>query len=99
MSLGPSRQGPRQLSPRPAAVPPVLDDPGSDTVEWVRCDPSPSRTAPAPMNLIVESSSDALAHAVAAELAAFGPVAVRAGSPTTVELLHRPGIDLDALQA
>ncbi len=49
------------------------------------------------MNLIVESSSDALAHAAAAELAAFGPVAVRAGSPTAVELLHRPGIDLDAL--
>src|SRR5262245_36611160 len=51
------------------------------------------------MNLIVESSSDALARAVAAELAAFAPVTVRAGSPTTVELLHRPGIDLGALQA
>src|SRR5258707_14922591 len=51
------------------------------------------------MNLIVESSSEALAHAVAAELVAFGTVAVRAGSPTAVELLHRPGIDLDALQA
>src|SRR5947209_9539784 len=51
------------------------------------------------MNVIVESSSEALAHAAAAELASFGAVAVRAGSPTTVELLHRPGIDLDALLA
>src|SRR5690242_14463603 len=51
------------------------------------------------MNLIVESSSDALAHAAAAELAAFGPVTVRSGSPTTVELLHRPGIDTGELLA
>src|SRR5262245_29417503 len=51
------------------------------------------------MNLVVESSSDALAQAAAAELAAFGAVAVRPGSPATVELLHRPGIDLAALQA
>jgi MoxR-like ATPase len=50
------------------------------------------------MNLIVESSSDALAHAVAAELASFGSVTVRTGSPTTVELLHRPGLDLAALR-
>jgi MoxR-like ATPase len=50
------------------------------------------------MNLIVESSSDALAHAAAAELAGFGTVTIRTGSPTAVELLHRPGIDLDALQ-
>src|SRR5262245_33912523 len=49
------------------------------------------------MNLLVESSSAALAHAVAAELAAFGSVAVRAGAATTVELLHRPGVALDAL--
>ncbi len=51
------------------------------------------------MNLIVESSSDALAQAAAAELAAFGPVTVRAGSPAAVELLHRPGIDTGALLA
>ena len=51
------------------------------------------------MNLIVESSSDALAHVAAAELAVFGTVTVRPGSPTAVELLHRPGIDLDALRA
>ncbi len=51
------------------------------------------------MNLIVESSSAALAHAVAAELAAFGSVAVRVGSPAAVELLFRPGSDLDALRA
>jgi MoxR-like ATPase len=51
------------------------------------------------MNLIVESSSDALAQAAAAELAAFGTVTVRAGSPTAVELLHRPGIDPGALRA
>jgi hypothetical protein len=51
------------------------------------------------MNLIVESSSDALGHAAAAELAAFGTVTVRAGAPTAVELLHRPGIDFDALRA
>jgi hypothetical protein len=51
------------------------------------------------MNIIVESSSDALAHAVATELAAFGSVTVRAGSPTTVELLHRPSANLDALRA
>src|SRR5262245_53167318 len=50
------------------------------------------------MNLIVESSSDALAHAVAADLAEFGTVSVRPGSPTTFELLHRPGIDIDALR-
>jgi hypothetical protein len=50
------------------------------------------------MNLIVESSSEALANAVAAELAAFGTVAVRVGSPTSVELQHRPGIDTDALR-
>src|SRR5436309_814369 len=51
------------------------------------------------MNLIVESSSEALAHAVAAELAAFGSVTVRgpARLPTAVELLHRPGIDTAAL--
>src|SRR5262245_40520987 len=49
------------------------------------------------MHLIVESSSDALAQAVAAEVAAFGTVAVRAGSPAAVELLHRPGTDPDAL--
>src|SRR5205814_1530835 len=41
----------------------------------------------------------ALAHAVAAELAPLGPVAVRTGSPTGVELLHRPGIGLAALLA
>jgi MoxR-like ATPase len=51
------------------------------------------------MNLIVESSSESLARAAAAELATFGPVSVRAGSPTSVELQHRPGIDLDALLA
>jgi MoxR-like ATPase len=53
------------------------------------------------MKLIVESSSEALAHAVAAELAAFGSVTVRVARtpPTEVELLHRPGIDLDALRA
>jgi MoxR-like ATPase len=51
------------------------------------------------MNLIVESSSDALAQAAAGELAAFGSVTIRAGSPTTVELLHRPGIGLDPLLA
>jgi hypothetical protein len=50
------------------------------------------------MNLIVESSSDALAQAAAAELAVFGTVTVRAGSPTAVELLHRPGIDPTALR-
>jgi hypothetical protein len=51
------------------------------------------------MNLIVESSSDALAHAAATELAELGTVTVRAGSPTSVELLHRPGIDPGPLQA
>src|SRR5438046_1577699 len=51
------------------------------------------------MNLIVESSSEALAHAVAAELAAFGSVTVRgpARPPTAAELLHRPGLDTAAL--
>jgi MoxR-like ATPase len=51
------------------------------------------------MNLIIESSSEALAHAVAVELAALGTVAVRTGSATALELLRRPGVDLDALQA
>jgi hypothetical protein len=51
------------------------------------------------MNLIIESSWEPLAHAVAAELAEFGSVSVRVGSPTAVELLHRPGTDTAALQA
>jgi MoxR-like ATPase len=53
------------------------------------------------MNLIVESPSFALAHAVAAELAELGSVTVRTASATAVELLHRQGsgIDLDALRA
>jgi hypothetical protein len=50
------------------------------------------------MNLIVESSSAALAQAVAAELAPFGTVTVRLGAPTALELLTRPGVDLDALR-
>src|SRR5215212_4744199 len=51
------------------------------------------------MNIIVESSSDALAQAAAAELAPFGTVAVRSGTPTTLELLHRPGTDIEAVRA
>src|SRR5262245_61590083 len=82
-----------------ALSPPATDDADTDTVEEVRCDPFPSRTDPASMNLIVESSSGDLAGAVAAELASFGSVPVRVGSPTTVELLHRPGVDFDALRA
>src|SRR5262249_9167411 len=70
----------------------------TETGKSPRCDPSPSRTDTGSMNLIIESSSDALARAVAAELATFGPITVGAGEPTTVELLHRPGIDLDALR-
>jgi MoxR-like ATPase len=51
------------------------------------------------MNLIVESSSDALAQAAATELARFGTVTVQSGSPPALELLHRAGIDTAALLA
>ncbi len=51
------------------------------------------------MNLIVESTSEALAQAVAAELASLGTVTAQVGAPSTLELLHRPGVDAAAILA
>lgn len=51
------------------------------------------------MRIIVETSPEALARELAADLAPFGPITTRSATPAACELLHRSGTDVEPLRA